>query len=624
MEPLEFLRRHPPFDRLTDHQLQSALDGLEVSFSPRGDRVLRRGGPRGEHLYVIRKGAVRLERDGQQLMALEEGDCFGFPSLIGRASPLADAVAAEDTLLYRLPEAVFTALLESSPSFAEFFLLDLAGRLRRAAEMEPMGLGSDLAIPARRLAAREPVFVAATATVGEAARLMRAAGTGAVLVSGPGPELGILTDRDLRTVLASGHGPDLPVARAMTRPVRSLPAAASLFEVLLFMLEHRVRHAPLAADGKIVGLIGDTDLLRLHLRSPLHLMHELARLRDPGAAAGYARELAAMVEVLAWGGADAAQIGRIVSRLNDALTASLLRLAEAELGPPPCPYAWIVLGSEGRMEQALLTDQDNALVWEQDSPAAGAYFGQLAERGVSGLLAAGFPPCPGGFMATRWGHPLAWWRRTFQGWVEAPQPQALVEASSFFDFRPVHGSLGLAALDEALLRAGREGTFMAQLAKTALGFRPPLGAFHQLRADHGGVDLKAGGIMPIVGLARLHGLAAGSRARPTLERLATDSAGGADSAGGKGGAGSEGGAGGAAAGAGMVLSQAGAATLAEAFRFLLRVRLRTQIESLRRGEPPPPASRLQDLSALERQYLKETFLAIREIQEAIALRYGVR
>lgn len=596
MEPLEFLRRHPPFDRLGERELRRVEDALEISFAPRGELVLRRGGAPSEHLFVIRKGAVRLERDGQLVRALEEGDCFGHPSLIGRASPLADAVAAEDTLLYRLPAAAFNAFMEASPAFADFFLLDLAARLRRSVEIEPLGLGSDLAIPARQLAARAPVFVDATATIGEAARLMRSAGTGALLVAGSPP--GILTDRDLRTrVLAEGHGPELLVERAMTRPVLTLPAGASLFEVLLFMLEHHVHHAPLEEDGRIVGLLGDTDLLRLHLRSPLHLMHALERLRDPHAAAGYARELAAMVEVLVWSGADAVQIGRIVARLNDALIASLLRLAEQELGPPPCAYAWIVLGSEGRMEQTLITDQDNALVWEDDTAAAGAYFERLAQRGVDGLLAAAFPPCPGGFMATRWRHPLGVWRRLFQGWVEDPQPQALLEASGFFDCRRVHGALGLEPLDEVLLRAGREGIFMAQLAKTALGFRPPIGMFRQLRAEHGGVDLKAAGIMPIVGLARLHALAAGSRARPTLERLQ-------------------------AAAAAGTLSAAGAATLAEAFRFLLRLRLRSQLEALRRGEAPAPTARLQDLSALERQYLKETFLAIREVQEATALRYG--
>ncbi len=596
LEPLEFLRRHPPFDRLSEAELRRVEDALEVSFAPRGEPVLRSGGARSEHLYVIRKGAVSLERDGRQLMALEAGDCFGSPSLIAGAAPLADAVPTDDTLLYRLPEAVFKALMQASPRFAEFFLLDLAARLRRSAEAAPPGLGSGLAIPVRRLAAREPVFVAAGATVGDAARRMRDAGIGAVLVEGE--PAGILTDRDLRNrVLAAGHGPDLPVERAMTRPVLTLPAGASLFEALLFMLEHDVHHAPLAEDGRIVGLIGDGDLLRLQQRSPLHLMREVGRLREPQAAAGYAGELAAMVEALAWGGADAGQIGRIVARLNDALTASLLRLVAADLGPPPCAYAWIVLGSEGRMEQALITDQDNALVWEEDSPAAAAYFERLAERGVAGLLAAGFPPCPGGFMATRWRQPLAAWRRSFQRWVEEPRPQALLEASGFFDFRRVHGSLDLAPLELLLLAAGRESLFMARLAQAALGFRPPIGRFHQLRAEPAGVDLKAAGILPIVGLARLYALAAGASARPTLERLPAAAAAGA-------------------------LSADGAATLAEAFRFLLRLRLGAQLAALRRGEAPAAALRLADLSALERQYLKETFLAIRDLQEATAQRFG--
>jgi CBS domain-containing protein len=618
--PIEFLRGHPPFDRLGVEGLRRIDESLEVAFYPRGAQILRRGGPRSEHLYVVRKGVVQLARDGQVVMTLEEGDCLGFPSLLGRASPHADAVAAEETLLYRIPEEVFRRLVAESPRFAEFFLLDLAGRLRQTAAAELPGGGSDLAVPARQLAAREPLFVAPSAKVGDAARLMRASGASAVLVEGTPP--GILTDRDLRSrVLAEGHGPETPVTAAMTRPAITLPAGASLFEALLFMLEHGVHHAPLEHEQRIVGMVTDTDLLRLHLRSPLHLVRELEGLRDTAALGGYAHELAAIVEALSWRGAEASQIGRIVSRLNDTLVARLLALAEAELGPPSCPYSWIVLGSEGRMEQMLITDQDNALVWGEDSPAARAYFPRLAERAVAGLLAASFPPCAGGFMATRWQGPLAEWKRRFARWIEAPEPQALLEASNFFDFRPVHGALALAVLDEALLRAGREGIFLAHLAKSALAFRPPLGAFHQLRAEHGGINLKAGGILPIVGLARLYSLAAGSRARPTLERLE------------------------AAAQAGT-LSREGSATLTEAFRFLLRLRLRSQLAALRhpRGEAPgmeargkaprpegllvePPGPqlpelRVEELPPLERRMLKETFLAIRELQEATALRYA--
>jgi len=596
MDPMEFLRRHPPFDRLGDEHLRQVEDHLEVVFCPRGAQVLRRGGPRSEKLYVIRKGQVRLERDGRLLSALEEGDCFGFPSLIGNASPLADAVAAEETLLYCLPAEVFARLMEEARPFAEFFLLDLAQRLRQAAAVEPLAVGSDLAVPARQLVARPPLFAAASATVGEAAGLMRSAGISAILVEGSPP--GILTDRDLRSrVLAEGRGPDTPVALVATRPLLTLPADASLFEALLFMLDHGVHHVPLAHDGQLVGLITDTDLLRLQLRSPVHLMKAIERLPDARGAGGYAHELAATVEALTWGGVEASHIGRIVSRLNDALVARLLGLAESELGPPPGAYAWIVLGSEGRMEQMLITDQDNALVWAEDSPAARAYFPRLAERAVAGLLAASFPACAGGFMATRWQRPLGEWRRLFEGWVAAPEPQALLEASNFFDFRRVHGELALDPLQEVLLRAGREGLFLAHLARAALAFRPPIGPFRQLRAERGGLDLKASGILPIVGLARLYALAAGSEARPTLARLE------------------------AAADAGT-LGRDTAATLAEAFRFLLRLRLRHQLAELRRGGEPHPGSRLEALSPLERQMLKETLLAIRDVQEATALRFA--
>jgi CBS domain-containing protein len=276
----------------------------------------------------------------------------------------------------------------------------------------------------------------------------------------------------------------------------------------------------------------------------------------------------------------------------------LLRRAEADLGPPPTPYAWIVFGSEGRLEQALLTDQDNALVYGAASPEAERYFAALAERVVGDLIAARFPPCRGGFMATNWCRPLEQWQRQFRGWLEAPQPRALVEAANFFDFRGVYGKLSLEPLQDVLADAGREQIFLAHLARAALGFAPPLGLFRHIRQEDGGVDLKKGGLIPIVSLARLHALQAGSRARPTLERLA------------------------AAATAGT-LSHSGAATLAEAFRFLLRLRLRTQLQALRAGQPPDNHVRLETLTSLERRHLKETFVAIGEMQQATALRYAV-
>ena len=125
-------------------------------------------------------------------------------------------------------------------------------------------------------------------------------------------------------------------------------------------------------------------------------------------------------------------------------------MAEADLGAPPCRWAWLALGSEGRMEQTLLTDQDNALVWEAQGDAERAWFVAFAERVNADLEAAGFPRCPGGYMARSWNGTLEEWRRRFEDWIDAPSPEALLRGAIFFDFRRVAGTLALAPLEATL------------------------------------------------------------------------------------------------------------------------------------------------------------------------------
>ncbi|MCC6652298.1 MAG: CBS domain-containing protein, partial [Candidatus Eisenbacteria bacterium] len=353
MEPAEFLRHQPPFDTLRPGAFRLAESALEVAYHARGEVILRRGGPRATHLYVVRKGVVRLERDGQLVQTLEEGDAFAFPSLIGRTCPHVDVIAAEDVLAYRFPADVFEQLMEEG-EFREFFLLDLSGRLRRSAALGAPPLGADLGLPARGLVTRAPVTIERGASVGEAARRMRELGVSSILVEGE--PVGILTDRDLRSrVLAEGHGAEAPIASVMSSPVVTLEAGASLFDVLMLMLERRVHHVPLVEGGAIVGVLTDTDLLRAQVQSPLALLKRVSAGAANGDVPDYAGELTRMVDSLFGAGLEATRIGRVVSRLNDAYAAGLLRAAEEELGPPPAPYAWIVFGSEGRMEQTLLT-----------------------------------------------------------------------------------------------------------------------------------------------------------------------------------------------------------------------------------------------------------------------------
>ncbi len=425
---------------------------------------------------------------------------------------------------------------------------------------------------------------------------MRTTGVTSVLVRGA--PLGILTDADLRNrVLAVGRGPETPVGDVATRPVKSLPATATLIDALAFMLEHRVHHAPVVASGEVVGVLSDTDLLRLQVRSPLYVLRNIDRMSVPGDLGRHTRDLAGMVESLRWGGLDALRIGPLVSRMNDALTSRLLRQAEADLGVPPVPYAWMVHGAEGRMEQTLLTDQDNALAHADASPEAAEYFAAMADRVVSWLSAAGVPPCAGGFMATTWRYPLAEWSRRFRHWLSEPAPRALIEAMNLFDFRVVHGALSLDRLQEDVFALCREPLFVAHLARASLGMEPPLGVFRQIRQEAEGVDVKKGAIVPIVNLARLYALDAQSPARATAARLEDAAAAG-------------------------TLSREAASTLGEAFGFVLDLRLRTQIQALRQGVPVTNHVRLEQLSSIDAHHLKHVFHEIRQVQAATVVRYG--
>jgi CBS domain-containing protein len=465
----------------------------------------------------------------------------------------------------------------------------------RAVGPEAGGLGQELATPVGALVVRPPLFIPPEATVAEAARTMREAKTSSALVADDPP--GIVTDGDLRNrVLAEELTPDTPVRAVMSRPLRSLPADTPLYAALLLMLDEDFEHVPVTRGGRIVGMVTDMDLLRQQARSPLLLLGRIRTIDRLEALEGYSREIAATAEALFSAGVEPVRIARVIASLNDALSGKLLRLAEARLGPAPCPYAWLALGSEGRMEQVLLSDQDNALVYRDRTPAAHAYFEALAERVVAGLLRAGFPPCPGGYMATNWRRPLADWQAAFRQWVQTPEPQALLQAEVFLDFRRVHGELSTAPLD-GILRAGAGSQlFLVQLARAATKFGPPLGPFGRIRSEDGQVDLKRGGIAAIVLLGRVYALAAGSLARPTLERLE-------------------------AAAAAGTLSRGGAEALADTFRFLIRLRLREQLARLAAGRAPENRVRLEDLSALEQRRLRDAFRAVAELQKATSMRF---
>lgn len=591
LDPVAFVRATRPFDALPPPLFEAAARALDIGFYPAGSRLVERGGPPLQHLYVIRKGAVRLERDGQTVQLLEEGEIFGYTSLIARRATI-DVVVEEDLLAYRIPGAEFERLL-SDARFASHFVKGLGERLKSSAEGPHVAtFHADLWLAVETLVLQPPVRVPAGATVEQAARLMRDRRVSSVLVDTEPP--GILTDRDLRSrVLAEGLGPATPAAQVSSSPLRTVSGPTPIHEAWQVLLEAGIHHLPITRGDEIVGVLAPSDLLHIAEQGPPAVLRTIERLESRAALPEYGRRLTGMVAALLSGGLDAPAIARFVARLNDALTRRILRWAEAEMGPPPAPCAWIVFGSEGRMEQTLLTDQDNALVHGGDASAE-PYFAALAGRVNQDLEAAGFPPCPGGYMARTWHAPLSSWHERFAGWVERPQPDSLLASGIFFDFRVVHGALDLSPLDAVLARAARSRLFIRCLAKAALSFQPPPSLFVRLRGEN--IDLKRHAIAPIVHLARTYALEAGSPRRNTLDRLE------------------------AAVAAGLMGADTHAA-IREAYRFLLGVRLRRQLRAIGDGLPLDDTVALRALPAIERSRLKDSFRAIRIWQEAAAYRY---
>jgi len=605
MDPIEFLAGHAPFSELSAGGRSTLSRHLEITYSRSGATIFGRSGT-NLYLWAVRKGGVRLELDGQLVDDIGPGEIFGLTAVAGEETPSFDAVTESDCLLYRVHRDRILELFSGEPRFAAFFLQSLTARLHALTDGSPVPIAGDLRVPVGDLISRAPVVIASNATVGEAARRMDAERVSSVLIveretptdSALMP-LGILTDRDLRgRVLAAGRGPETPLVEVMSQPVETVDAELPAAEALLHLLRRAVHHLPVAREGSVVGVVTHADLVRHHQHGPGALLKKIEKARDAASLSHYAEDVASMVDSLDRSRVEPTDVGRLVAALNDALVSQLIDLATRDLGPPPCEFAWIVFGSEGRQEQSFLTDQDNALIFAASSPEADAYFAGLAERVVGDLVKVGFPPCAGGFMATNWRDPLDAWQERFRGWIDSPEPGALMKVANFFDFRKVHGGLELDPLEEIIAGAGNSQLFIAHLARAAMEMRPPLGLWNQIRESAEGIDLKAGALMPVVGLARVFALEVGERDGSTLRRLQAGIR-------------------------GSVLSDEGGELLAEAFRFAFALRLHHQLAEWKAGSAIDNRIHLDALEPRERRHLKEAFLAIHRLQAATASRLGV-
>ena len=454
----------------------------------------------------------------------------------------------------------------------------------------------------------DPLSIGPDMTVRAAARLMREHHVSCMPVCAQGKLVGILTLRDLAgRVIANNVPVDSPVATLMTHDPATVSPVATAFDALLLMTQRNIGHLPVMDGERLVGIITNTNFLRQQSASAPYMVGDIQQSPDPAAIAAVVAQLPRLLVQMVESGATAEQIGRMMSSITDAATRRLIALAGASLGPAPVRYAWVACGSQGRQEQSGVSDQDNCLILEDcyDHVAHGEWFAALARHVCDGLDLCGYVYCPGEMMATtdRWRQPQRVWREYFRSWVETPEPMAQMLASVMFDLRVVAGDSALfeSLQNESLDRAAKNSIFVAQMVGNSLTHRAPIGFFGGIATQRGGahkgrVDLKHGGIVPIVDIARVYALSARIRAVNTHDRLA---------------AGRE----------ARVLSDSGARDLLDAYAAIGITRLRHQAAQIRAGQKPDNHLLPSSLSGLERAHLREAFLVVRTIQRSLASRY---
>ena len=602
----DFLAPHPPFDALEPLELERVAEAAEVEFHPAGTEIFQQGTGPVEHVWVVRTGAVEIVHDGRVLDLLGPGELFGHGSMLSGLPTGFAAVAAEDTLCYRVQAEVVRPLL-ARPAGLRYVTRSLLETLGGDDGEEPAVNPAQR--PVTELIRRPLVLCTPDTTIREAARVMSDLGATCVVVD-TGETLGIMTDRDLRSrVVAAGTDPDVPVAQVMTAPAYTVSADRIGSEVLLDMLDRGIRHFPVvSAAGRVVGVVEDSDLVAVATRSSFHLRSSIARAETAEEVAAACAGLRPAIVALHDARVAATDISAIESVVIDAATRRLLDLTA---GDPPVPFAWVALGSVARREAVPSSDIDSALVWytDDDDPELKQELMGLAGRVMDALADCGFKTDPKGAIASKplFARSHGAWLAAVNSWIDNPtQEKALILVSLVVDGRPVWGIRTGPPVPEAFRDARRKPALLRLLAQFALSHRPPTGFLRGLVVEDSGehrgrLDLKRGGIVPIADLARWAGLAAGVTHASTPARLR-------------------------AAADGGTLEPTDARLLEEAHELIAGLRLAHQVEQLKAGTEPDDFLDPGELSTLTRRSLKEAFRVVAGVQRRIAadLRLGVR
>jgi CBS domain-containing protein len=518
---LGFDPSHAPFDRLTGPEVETVRAALDINYFRAGETIVAKDAA-PQHLYIVMKGHVD-ERDGEEVLAiLGPGDAFDARALIQSGGGPA-FIASEETLLYLLPRAVTMRLIAANPRFAAFFYTEISRKLdAAAAEADDARFGATMQAKLGELHLHPAVFVEARDSIEKTTSTMVETDCKAVFVE-DFEQVGIVTATDLAKAAILQKLPlDSAIVKVATFDVVSCDIGDFVATALLKMTRHNKRRIAISKKGVYVGVLEDIDLLAFVAGGSQLVGARIDRARSLDDLAREAQEIERQTRMLRRQGVKIDVVCEIVSDLNRRLLARAFRLtAPRSVAEHGC---LIVMGSEGRGEQTVRTDQDNGLILSEPVPEADLIAFRAAF--TQALTSFGFPPCPGEVMVRNplWSKTLEAWRADIRSWVATPSETSHMNIAILYDADTVAGDPDLLHAVKAELVAAMRGerARLAHFARAIDQFPTPIGLFNTLLPSRGGeaMDLKKGGIFPIVHGVRAWAIERGLEETNTAKRIA--------------------------------------------------------------------------------------------------------
>jgi CBS domain-containing protein len=625
----DFLKGYPPFSFLHQKDLEKLSEQISIVYKDKDAVIFAENDQTHDSFYVVHKGAVALKKSTKNtvLDMCDEGDIFGLRPLLAQENYIMEAVAHEETILYAIPIAVFKPYALENRTVGNFLIESYASNTRNPYSdihkdklygddllNENLHSNSDSFDLTPIKYSKKIVTCSPSTTARDVAKIMNKKKVGAILIVDEMLPIGIITDKDLRNKIVTGDYPIMTTAETiMTKPVITYPKKMTVTEAQMAMMKSNINYLCLTKDGtsntKAVGILSKHDVMVALGNNPAVLIKALKRAKKAKEIKPIRNRIMQLLQGYLDQNIPMTLISKIITELNEACTTRVIEISiEKMSSPPPVKFAWLALGSQGRGEQMLHTDQDNAIVYENVSDVfkdeTRVYFLKFAALVNKGLFEIGYDYCPAEMMASnpKWCMCLDEWKNQVHHWITNPGKNEVLLSFIFFDYSVTYGDSEIASQlsDSIFENVKANPIFYVHLVSGALQSPSPTGFFRQFLVEQDGAnkdnfDIKRRALMPLTDAARVlilsHSVKGISNTAERFEKLAelepTNSE--------------------------LYLS------CSYSFKALLKFRTKQGLLHHDSGQ----FIALETLSKMEKIKLKRTFKTIKELQELISVRFNV-